>query len=240
MRKVLCLLFVFLGLGAYSQNPCAFKLGYMWRGELTLNDSTNLPFWFKFIKTSNKFTIEIYNAEEVIKVDEVQVTPDSINFKMPVFNSEFRCKWKNQYEEHDAMEGIGINHNRLKQNVIEFSASRRMVKPVAPCSCSEFIGKWEVDFSPNTPDHYKAIGQFKNGRCWDFIYGTFLTETGDYRFLSGSVYSDTVTLSCFDGSHAFYFKAYKLSDGTLKGQFYSGMHWSEPWVAKRNESFELR
>ena len=68
--------------------------------------------------------------------------------------------------------------------------------------------------------------------------GTFLTETGDYRFLAGVVSDDSLYLSCFDGSHAFLFKA--LLNDTLSGKFFSGKHWQSEWTAERNETFELK
>jgi thiol-disulfide isomerase/thioredoxin len=99
-------------------------------------------------------------------------------------------------------------------------------------------GTWEVHFSPNSADSYPAIGLFErqeNGT----VTGTFLTETGDYRYLEGSVSGDSLRLSCFDGSHAFLFTALLQGD-SLKGAFHSGNHWQEPWVAVRNPDFKLR
>lgn len=45
-------------------------------------------------------------------------------------------------------------------------------------------------------------------------------------------------LSTFDGAHAFLFTA-EVNDSVINGMFYSGNHWKEPFVAKRNENFEL-
>ena len=33
---------------------------------------------------------------------------------------------------------------------------------------------------------YKSIGVFRTGDCLNCLYGTFLTETGDYRYLMGN------------------------------------------------------
>lgn len=211
----------------------------LWHGSLQLNDSVSLGFYFDFLQTKNP-SIEIYNAEEVIRVNEVKVKGDSLLFRMPVFDSEFKLK---RYP--DSLTGSWINHSRKTKNVIAFRAEKQRIKPVSICSCKPFAGTWEVDFSPgNQKDHYKAVGIFRNPRCWDLLYGTFLTETGDYRYLSGSVKNmgrDTVMeLSAFDGSHAFYFRGKKKPDGTIEGDFYSGSHWHEKWIAKRNESFRLR
>ena len=45
-------------------------------------------------------------------------------------------------------------------------------------------------------------------------------------------------LSTFDGAHAFLFEAV-VTDSTLNGTFYSGNHWEEPFVAVKNEDYEL-
>lgn len=234
---------------AQTASKCPFDSPrVMWNGALKLNDTTSLYFYFDILPTKQP-TIEIYNAEEVITVNEVTMTNDSLFFRMPVFDSEFRVK---RYT--DSLVGNWINHARTSKNVIPFKGIKIATKPVSRCMCKPFAGKWEVDFSPNdSVDHYKAVGIFRNPGCWDLIYGTFLTETGDYRYLSGAVYpmpyyrdhkiagTDTIMeISCFDGSHAFYFKAKKKADGTMEGDFYSGAHWHEKWIAKRNDSFGLR
>ena len=52
------------------------------------------------------------------------------------------------------------------------------------------------------------------------------------------MYNNNLYLSCFDGSHLFLFKA-TLVNEQLTGVFWSGTHWEEPWIAKRNDNFEL-
>ncbi len=50
-----------------------------------------------------------------------------------------------------------------------------------------------------------TVGEFKqNG---SELTGTFLTTTGDYRYLQGSVSGNKLYLSTFDGGHAFIFIA---------------------------------
>ena len=66
-----------------------------------------------------------------------------------------------------------------------------------------------------------------------------MTETGDYRFLEGNIVGDSLFLSCFDGSHAFLFKA-GINDEELTGKFFSGTHWSSEWEGIRNEDAELQ
>lgn len=63
------------------------------------------------------------------------------------------------------------------------------------------------------------------------VQGTFLTTTGDYRFLGGSFRDNTLRLSVFDGAHAFLFIAQQDEHGNLAGDFWSRDSWHETWTA---------
>ncbi len=221
----------------------------IWRGVLMLNEKENreLPFNFEIKTVNKKIQLIIHNAEERIVVDEVTVKKDSFNFKMPVFDSEFRCK----LIEGKLLKGVWINHAKKDASTssatstkILFTATygisdRFLSQPEKPYSAYE--GKWEVSFSPNTADSSKAIGVFKHLNGSSYVSGTFLTETGDYRFLDGKMIKNKLYLSCFDGAHAFLFTA-ETNNGLeiSNGHFYSGATWDEPWIAKKNENFKLR
>jgi thiol-disulfide isomerase/thioredoxin len=69
--------------------------------------------------------------------------------------------------------------------------------------------------------------------------GTFLTTTGDFRYLAGRQDGRRLQLSCFDGAHAFLFAAEAAPDGTLRGDFWSGASWHETWTARRDEAAAL-
>ena len=102
-----------------------------------------------------------------------------------------------------------------------------------------YEGKWEVTFSPQTKDSSKAIGVFTHSNGSSYVTGTFLTETGDYRYLDGMMYNGMLYLSCFDGSHAYLFTAENNNAEITNGHFYSGTAWEEPWIGKRNDAFKL-
>lgn len=78
------------------------------------------------------------------------------------------------------------------------------------------------------------------------VLGTFLTTTGDYRYLAGSVDALGLRLSCFDGAHAFLFHAKQVPGrqvhggiATLAGDFWSRDTWHESWSAEPNAELEL-
>ena len=230
----------FLLLLVTSIGSAQLKYG-SWRGVLMLDSKNNieLPFNFEIKQTKGKLKLIIQNAKERIVIEEIVLKKDSLNFKMPIFDSEF----KTQLIGDSVLVGSWINHARKDNNVISFMASfgnknRFDFPPEKPTSF--YAGRWEACFSPTQPDSSKAVGVFNHIPGSTIVEGTFLTETGDYRFLEGTEHGGKLYLSCFDGSHAFLFIAENNGTSITKGDFYSGNSWHENWVAKRNENFELR
>ena len=131
-----------------------------YRGVLIL-DSLNkieLPFNFDVIKKGKKLQLIIRNAEEKIVVDELKQKGDSVFFKMPVFDTEFRTKLVN-----DNLEGVWINHYRKEKNTVKFKAEYNNPNrfPYVPGKENPYFeGKWETTFSPGTKDSSKAIAVF--------------------------------------------------------------------------------
>lgn len=220
-----------------SENPLRIHLGD-WRGTLTLNDTTELPFTFTVERQPEGDKMTIHNAAENIAVENLVVTKDSINWHMPVFDSWFKCK----IDSLGGFHGTWFNNSASKPYQLKFRADYGKTRfPIfefekEPCY---FYGKWECAFSPGSSDSSKAIGIF------DFfphgIAGTFLTESGDYRFLEGAhIGTCEIVLSCFDGSHAFLFKAKMIGHEELFGNAWYGKFGHENWKGKRNDNFQLQ
>ncbi len=204
----------------------------VWLAQLEVQDKEMLPFNFNLYKTEGaNYTIDVYNAEEVVKIEEIELKNDSIRNKMPVFEGYIEGIFTDT-----SITGFFVKESL--DRVVPFKATfgeKERFRPGNPAT-SNISGIWETEFSPNTPDSYMAKGIFtQNGSK---IKGTFRTTTGDYRYLEGLVIGDSIKLSTFDGAHAFLFTA-KITDSTLNGFFYSGNHFKEPFVGNRNEGFEL-
>jgi peroxiredoxin len=96
----------------------------------------------------------------------------------------------------------------------------------------DVTGRWEVVFTDDEGNETQAVGEFD--QQGSVLSGTFLTATGDYRYLYGEVDGRTMKLSTFDGSHAYVFTATQDEQGVLEGDFWSGDRWHETWAATRN------
>lgn len=199
-----------------------------YRAELLVQDSQILPFIFK---VDNEKSIRIFNADEVINVDEITYKNDSVYIQTPVFEGYIAAKIKD-----GALYGNFIKESL--DRIVPFKATKNEKRFHTSSQDSAAIvdGVWEVIFSQNMEDEYIAKGIFK--QTGNTVSGTFRTTTGDYRYLEGVMDKDSLKLSTFDGAHAFLFHA-KVTDATMTGIFYSGNHWKEPFVAKRNDAYEL-
>lgn len=184
------------------------------------------------IPGNRKLSAWLVNANERIPQHAEWISEDSVRISSLYFDS-----WIEAKVTDSAMSGIWYNRYRSPDYKMHFSAGRSNYLHVKPENIV-VDGKWEVVFAPGTDNEEPAIGIFNetgNGE----VTGTFLTETGDYRFLHGAISSEGLRLSTFDGSHAYLFKARLGGGDTLHGHYYSGHHYHTTWVAWRNDSVKL-
>ncbi|MEM7658667.1 MAG: TlpA disulfide reductase family protein [Bacteroidota bacterium] len=240
MRKYLLgnliLMMALLACQGESSQPIELKTG-LWRFELQLQDTAVMPFLAELEQTPSGYQLTVQNDTERILVDEITRSGDSIRIKMPVFQSEFVAS----IETDSTFSGWWYEYSRGADYRVPFSAKAGYagVFPFPSSSPTiELANRWATEFSPDTEDSYVAIGEFS--QLGSEVHGTFLTETGDYRYLTGVFDGQELKLSTFDGSHAFLFEAQLQEDGSLVGSFFSGNHWIEPWIATPDPEAQLR
>lgn len=226
--------FLFVSFSTFAKKEIA--LG-SWQGKLRLKDQTELPFRIVLSKGKEQPLLQIRNGEE--KIDLLFVTKefDTLTYQFPQFDSQIKFVFLN----NKSLKGYWWNKNKKGRYTLPLTG-HFCENDLFECqkvygSIEETLApKWKTQFAPGTSDAWPAIGLFdKNG---EDLTGTFLTETGDYRFLSGNMYGEDLFLSCFDGSHAFLFTAKKQAD-SLIGTFYSGNHYSCAWSAVEDAAYEL-
>jgi len=213
----------------------------IWRAELTLSDKDVLPFNFEvsYQGEENDLQIHILNAEERIEVNDITFgrtaeLQDTIVISFPLMDSYITATYK-----ENILDGTWHVNNREDYDipfVAHYGQSHRFTTD-REAPVQNLTGTWEATFELETPDEYPAIGEFV--QKGNFLTGTFLTETGDYRYLQGSVQGDRFYMSAFDGSHAFLFKGTISGEDLLSGSFVSGSHYKTNWIARPNADAEL-
>lgn len=205
----------------------------IWRGIFALPDQ-ELPVIFEIQNTPSGIVVTFQNATERIECNEVILKGDSLFIRLPMYDSEFRLQVKER-----TLQGVWINHLRKGSPAIDFKASHNVTErfSVATAATTQITGKWETWFDTGSKDSSRAIGQFiQNG---NIVTGTFLTESGDHRYLEGVMSGDSLKLSVFDG---FFCRLYlaTVKNNSIEGIFYSGTSYKAPFRAIKNETIKLR
>ena len=176
---------------------------------------------------------QIHNDGETIALEGLSFNADSFHVKLPLFQTYLHGRIEND----STLSGYLHDPTRSADYTIPFTV--RLNHEALPPTANAPTLTYDCTFSPaDSSEMYKALGMFR--RNGDAIAGTFLTETGDYRFLSGRVVRDSLQLSCFDGAHLFGFNALLRGDSIVSGTFYSGKHWNEPWEGVLSPDAALR
>ena len=189
------------------------------------------------------YTVFALNGTERLPMDPATIQGDSLHIPMALFESELVAKI-----DGNTLRGVWRRRRTAQQyQTLPFEAQQGVPYRFTTGAGSDqkntatnLTGKWATDFGNKTGkvDTVNAVGVFdqKGSR----INGTFLTPTGDYRYLDGNVVGDSLFLSCFDGSHLFLFKAkHDPATKTLTGGFWSGVSGYESWVARFDPNAEL-
>ena len=234
----LIIILAIAGITSCSPTDTDVKRG-IWRATLT-RDGQQLPLLLDIFKNPNgkSYTVYSVNGAERLRLDTAYFEKDSLHIPMQLFDSEIVASL-----EKDELKG---RYSRLKDGVVvaslpfqaKFGESYRFFKEGVAKSSKNVNGNWATTFINSlTGDSTVAVGNFsQNG---NEVQGSFLTPTGDYRYLNGNVNGDSLFLSTFDGSNAMLFKAAIQPDGSLKGNMWSGVKGRKTWNARLDPNAKL-
>ena len=174
----------------------------IWRGFLKNSSGNELPFNFEVKEIAGRQQLIIMNGAERIKVTDIKHKNDSVFIHMPLFNSEFKLRYAGK-----GLEGKWIKHYADRDMAMDFAAepgqSWRFFKTTEKPAFN-VTRRWSATFGEGEKKDIR-VGEFK--QIGARVTGTFLTTTGDDRYLEGTVAGNKLYLSTFDGGHAFLFIA---------------------------------
>ena len=210
------------------------ELATNYRAFVVRPDSNTVVFNMQVSKEKTGTYFYIINADEKIKVGPVAVTNDSVNFAMPVFESSFKTK----RNADGSFQGIWNKGTTGEFQNWPFYAYPNQIYRFAKTQGSaayNISGKWDVTITRPNGTPRKALAEFE--QSGDKLTGSFLTPSGDYRFLEGIVTGDSLKLSTFDGSHAYTFYAKIAGAQKISGGVYlAGYSGKETWSAVKDNS----
>lgn len=227
-----------------------------WQGELQTAGEP-VRFGLSFVADSSGLSAFVVNGAERIKVPEVSWHEGELRLRFAYFQSTIRATYDPSTRSY---RGLWVQRKtaQVSKQMVFTARPAAAAEPAAaqpesdrnqaadPASndrvsdeskLSRFAGRWQVKFSSSAEP---AVGLFEVFQDTE-LRGTFLTTTGDFRYLAGGAgrEANEFRLSCFDGAHAFAFRARLAQPDVLEGEFWSGPDGHETWQGLRDDRAEI-
>ncbi|TGD82629.1 peroxiredoxin family protein [Hymenobacter wooponensis] len=222
-----------------------------WRGVLS-TQGQEIPFLFDVATDGGKPTVTLRNGEERLKLDEINTAGDSTTIRLGVFDAALVVR----PDGADKLKGAWVKYDAKEPYRVAFTAAKTTASQdlfTGGTKKAEVYGDlkqgatFRTEFKDEDGKTYPAVGIIQQDSTGGSgITGTFLTTTGDYRYLAGNLVTkadgEHVLLSTFDGSHGFLFDGKLDKPGninSIKGDFYSGKGGHETWTAVLDANAKL-
>ena len=195
-----------------------------------------LPFGLELAQKDSQTVGYLINGQERLLLSDVKITGSHIEIGMPGYENVLRADASGNSLQGEV---YLVKPNEKNQHVplhATLGEDYRFFKTPANDN-ADVSGRWAVKFLDDSGPPEVAVGEFTQSH--DAVSGTILTTTGDHRYLAGQVKGDELYLSTFDGAHVFLYKAKIAADGSLDGDWWSGLAYHEKWSGKRDAAAQL-
>lgn len=216
----------------YGQKDAYLSDKDHWVGYVHMNDKLSIPFDFSFNKKETKKGFIIRNGSEKIRLS-VKKKRDSIECNFEEVDAFLKFEI-----DQNTMRGYWLNNNKKEPKRIPFTAFKTRYNKfeISSTSISHAIQlkeRYKIIFEKKNKT---SIGQFKPLHLE--TEGTFMTETGDYRFFSGFCFDNKFKLSSFNGNWAMMVEGDIILD-SIHGTLYSGISYSTKFKGTYDPDFKL-
>jgi peroxiredoxin len=205
------LLFILLlAAGSLNSQVALKNIIGKWRGEFLLGENLLVPFNFEI---DTKGMVYLINAEERFKTSPVVINNDSLFISLDQFDNELAF-----FLQKNVMSGVlrKQDHHTVLLPVIAEKGKTYRFRENKNIKAERLEGTYSVQFTFESGKTERSVAVFKQtGRQ---LTGTFLKESGDSRYLQGSVEGNKFYLSSFIGSTPGYYTGEVHADGTIEGE----------------------
>ncbi|HEX8326169.1 MAG TPA: TlpA disulfide reductase family protein [Hymenobacter sp.] len=179
------------------------------------------------------------NGDERLRCEDIKTVGDSTTIRLHAFDAALVVR----ADGDNKIKGTWVKYDSKTPYRIPLvaMAGANTPQPPMPGDTRNVSGTWRAEFKDETGAKYPAVGVFK--QTGNQVVGTFLTTTGDYRYLAGNLVNQDpnvdMVLSTFDGSHGFLFDGKLQGSTKITGNFYSGKSGHETWTAVKDPTAKL-
>ncbi len=235
LRRLLLALLCGGALTACHKSPTQAEWTGTYRAALQLPGG-ELPFGLEISRENEATVAWLVNGSERVKVPEVTVAGDDILLRMPGFEHRITARRMGPQLRGELL----LLKAKGTRQQIPFTAQRDQAPRYFPDEATpggDISGRWAATFTDDEGTTYIAVGEFK--QQGSIVSGTFLTPSGDYRYLNGEMRDGRLYLGTFNGGHVFLFHASLDAAGLLQGEYWSGLASHERFTAYRDADASL-
>lgn len=235
----LTLLLSFVAVFAGVVAGCSSKLDQpqpgVYRAVLELPGG-EAPFGLEVTVEDHQHVLYLTNGSERTRVHDVSIAGNELHAVFPGYENSLRATMY-----RDALDGaVTLIKAGGVEQIIAFKAKLGETHRFFADSSSDnadVAGRWEVAFRDDAGKTSQAVALLEQQH--DRVTGTFMTPTGDHRFLDGQIHGDELLLSTFAGGLAYLYKLQVTHDGALEGEYWQGLKGHEKVTARRNDAAQL-
>ncbi|MEJ7666783.1 MAG: hypothetical protein WKG07_48395 [Hymenobacter sp.] len=188
---------------ADATSAAALLLPGSWHGELATQGPSN-SISIRDKDRGNNPVVYLLNqgldGEERLRCNEITAAGDSVTIRLHVFDAALVVRADGQ----NKLKGTWVKYDTKEPYRVPLTATLGQQPLFAETAgaAAAFTGNWRTTFTNEKGHAYPAVGIFKQTGA--ALTGTFLTTTGDYRYLAGRVDGNGLRLSTFDGNPRIY------------------------------------
>ena len=195
-----------------------------------------LPFGLELKQQDSRPVGYLINGEERLLLSDVKITGSHLEIPMPGYENVLKADAVgNELNGEIFLVKLNDKNQHVPLHATLGDTYRFFGQPAG--DNADVSGRWAMQLIDDSGAPEAVVGEFSQSH--DVVSGTILTSTGDHRYLAGQVKGDELYLSTFDGAHVFLYKAKIAADGSLDGDWWSGLKFHEKWIGKRDAAAQL-
>lgn len=213
-----------------------------WRAAVRLPGG-EAPFHLEILGAGAEPAAVVRNADETVPLSTLEVSGSEIVLRFAHYDTAIRARVS---ADGQHMQGTLYDERAPGERGLAFAATRGVAPrflpvrgdkvqpaPEARAAVPTVAGTWAVTFVDRDGE-FRAVGEFAD-RGNGVVTGTFVTPTGDHRYLEGTYEHGLLRMSAMDGSRAVLVRAHARSDGALRGDLWLGASYAANWTATRRD-----
>lgn len=231
IKKSWILATVMLLLATFDVRAEDLKSG-SWRFELR-TEYAAIPFMTELDFSKKKVTGKIFNGREIIPLENIVHTRGKLRIPLQTYEITLELT----QESPTSMKGLWIRHNKNPKIeipvVAKFGETERFPGQKLPAKAA-LQGKWSVQLHDEQGVKTPGVAVFE--QKGNYLSGSVLTPTGDYRYLEGYVSGEDFEAASFDGMFNYLVKG-RVIENEMRAQMLAT--YALKIEGKRDESASL-